>query len=45
MKTEVLNIIDKDIEDNETLTEYIKTALSTLAVLVVPVLALWASFA
>jgi fumarate reductase subunit D len=33
------------IEDKETLIEYVKSALSTLAILVVPVLALWASFA
>jgi len=33
------------IEDKETLVEYIKSALSTLAVLVVPILALWASLA
>lgn len=33
------------VEDRETLIEYVKSALSTLAVLVVPVLALWASFA
>lgn len=33
-----------NIEDKETLVEYIKSALSTLAVLIVPVLALWAAF-
>ncbi|MDG2091129.1 MAG: hypothetical protein P8J61_08570 [Gammaproteobacteria bacterium] len=37
--------VEISIEDRETLVEYIKSALSTLAVLVVPVLALWASFA
>ena len=37
--------VEISIEDRETLVEYIKSALSTLAVLIVPVLALWASFA
>jgi hypothetical protein len=32
-------------EERETLVEYAKSALSTLAVMVVPVLTLWASFA
>jgi len=32
-------------EERETLVEYTTSALSTLAVLVVPVLTLWASFA
>tara|TARA_R100001163_G_C4921106_1_gene101286 strand:+ start:370 stop:501 length:132 start_codon:yes stop_codon:yes gene_type:complete len=43
MSNEVIEAIR--VEDNETLVEYVKSALSTLAVLVVPVLALWASFA
>jgi hypothetical protein len=40
-----MNKVVMSIEDKETLMEYIKSALSTLAILVVPVLALWASFA
>ncbi|MGA1741851.1 MAG: hypothetical protein ACO4AC_06745 [Pseudohongiellaceae bacterium] len=40
-----MNKVVISIEDKETLMEYIKSALSTLAILVVPVLALWASFA
>jgi hypothetical protein len=40
MSNEVMNSDERD-----TLVEYVKSALSTLAVLVVPVLALWASFA
>jgi hypothetical protein len=40
-----MNKVVMSIEDKETLVEYIKSALSTLAILVVPVLALWASFA
>lgn len=40
MSNEVMNS-----EERDALVEYVKSALSTLAVLVVPVLALWASFA
>ena len=40
-----MSTLEISIEDRETLMEYIKSALSTLAVLVVPVLALWAAFA
>jgi len=32
-------------ESTEAIVEYIKSALSTLAILVIPVLTLWASFA
>jgi hypothetical protein len=35
----------ENIEDTETIVEYTKSALSTLAILFIPVLTLWASFA
>ncbi len=40
-----MNNLNMSNEDKATLIEYTKSALSALAVLVVPVLALWASFA
>lgn len=40
-----MNKVEVNHVDQATLMEYIKSALSTLAILVVPVLALWASFA
>jgi hypothetical protein len=40
-----MNKVEMSIEERETLVEYVKSALSTLAVLAVPVIALWASFA
>lgn len=43
MSNEVLSTVET--VERETLVEYVKSALSTLAVLIVPVLALWASFA
>ena len=42
----VTNTVNTEtIEDTETIVEYIKSALSTLAILIIPVLTLWASFA
>jgi hypothetical protein len=35
----------ESLESRETIVEYIKSALSTLAILIIPVLTLWASFA
>jgi len=40
-----MNKVEMSIEERETLVEYVKSALSTLAVLIFPVIALWASFA